>query len=133
MTRRAEEIYQPPPEHVCRVDDGPIDLVSDSVTGERHVLHRHVHYYREFVVKFSLQQVMYEPDGTSHTISRVDSDDGEVHRHVFGLSCAEDELNRVHLVRIPPGGHNVVDAEFDRYLREMLDNWEARLRTWRVS
>jgi hypothetical protein len=129
-----EEVYEPPPEHLCNVDDGPIDLVGDLSSGERHELFRNVHYYHGRAVFFSLQQSFHDADGHQHIISRVDSEHGIVHRHFFGRSRPGDEIAdpRV-LVRIPVGGDNVVDAEYERYQLEMIDNWEARWRTWRQS
>jgi hypothetical protein len=125
---RREE-YAPPPEHACAVGEGPIDLLYDADTGERHVLYRKVHWYKGLAVWFSLQQTIYDADGRNHVVTRVDCCDSEVHRHVFRRD--QGEIERISLVRIPPLGQTVVDREFDRYLDEMLSNWEARVRTWR--
>lgn len=129
MRRDRDLEYQPPPEHACVVDEGPIDLGVDPDSGERHVLHRKVHYYRGAVVWFSLQQTLAESNGTRHIITRVDCCDGEVHRHVFARG--KGEVDRISLVTIPKLGHTVVDREFDRYINEMLSSWEARVRAWR--
>jgi hypothetical protein len=101
----------------------------DPDRGERHVLYRKVHYYRGLVVWFSLQQTIFDREGRNHLVTRIHCCDGEVHRHVF--SQARGEIDRLSLVRIPVVGQTVVNGEFDRYLDEMLANWEARVRTWR--
>lgn len=123
--------YEPPPEHACIVDEGEIDLGYDPEAGERHVLYRKVLYYRGRAVWFSLQQTIYDSERQHHIVSRVDCRHSQVHRHVF--SQARGEIDVRLLVTIPPLGQTVVDEEFDRYLNEMLSNWEARVRTWRSS
>jgi hypothetical protein len=128
VRRDRGEAYEPPPEHACTVDEGPIDIGVDPDRDERHVLYRKMHFYRGNLVWFSLQQSIVR-GGENHIITRIDCCHGEVHRHVFVEG--EGEVDRLSLVTIPPKGHAVVGAEFDRYLDEMTANWEAKVRAWR--
>jgi hypothetical protein len=67
-------------------------------------------------------------DGAWVDVARIDTADGEVHRHQF----TADGGNYRTVYEVVPAGHgeDVIDRWFDRALDMMNNEWQENIRRW---
>lgn len=110
----------PPRRGACEVDEYPINLGADpDVPADSVEIAHCAWWYRKRVVHFSFELQVHAANGTRHRLCRIDTSDGEVHRHDFEREGLE--RRRTSLLILPAERHDVVDGEYQRNLDLMID------------